>query len=266
MISKLDTFFDAVPRSGANPVVIGAFTLFVSNAPFGYYARPSLAHPKSVNTSDLVALEEACVERDVELSIEWVHETHPELSGMAGSHGLEVRSHALMVVKSGEVLIPKLLEGVTVRLVNADDSALVDGLAVANLSFGFGGTEPGSVGHIERDIAVAALDEEFIEYFRNRVRQGLIVTAVAKSDDGVLAVGSYQRANNCAEIVGVATLPAARGRGLAGALTALLATHALEEGVEMVLLSAQNVSVARVYERVGFRRVGSTGAAERRRK
>jgi hypothetical protein len=44
-------------------------------------------------------------------------------------------------------------------------------------------------------------------------------------------------------------------------VTALLANHAMQHGVRTVLLSAQDDDVARVYERVGFRRVGSTGAA-----
>jgi predicted GNAT family acetyltransferase len=89
------------------------------------------------------------------------------------------------------------------------------------------------------------------------------MTAVAESEAGVLAVGSYQPVGETAELVGVATLPEARRRGLAGAVTALLARHALEHGVRNLLLSAQDDDVARVYERVGFRRVGSTHAAER---
>lgn len=265
MIAKLDSFFDAVPRPGSNPVEIGAFTLFVSESPFGYYARPSLAHPESIEASDLVALEEAFAERNVDLSIEWVEEAHPELAELAMVHGLEVRSHALMVILNDAVVLPNV-EGVRVRLVGAEDAVLVDGLAVANLSFGVGGTDAGSVGLMERDIAVAGMDDAFVEYFRDRARRGLTFTAVAESSEGVLAVASYQSANKAAEIVGVATLPMARKRGLGAAVTALLTTHAFESGVEIVLLSAQNDDVARVYERIGFHRIGFTGAAERAKK
>ena len=76
-------------------------------------------------------------------------------------------------------------------------------------------------------------------------------------------MGSYQPVGDLAEIVAVATLPEVRRRGLAGAVTALLARHAWEHGVPTLLLSAQDDDVARIYERVGFRRVGSTHAAER---
>ena len=65
-----------------------------------------------------------------------------------------------------------------------------------------------------------------------------------------------------ATVLAVATLPSARRRGVGGALTAFLAQHAIANGVDQVLLSAQDEDVARAWERVGFRRVGSTGAAE----
>jgi predicted GNAT family acetyltransferase len=61
----------------------------------------------------------------------------------------------------------------------------------------------------------------------------------------------------------VAVLPAFRRKGLARALTALLARDALDRGVSTVFCSAQDDDVARVYESVGFRRVGTACVAER---
>ena len=55
---------------------------------------------------------------------------------------------------------------------------------------------------------------------------------------------------------------AARGRGLGGAVTAALAGAARDAGAEMVFLAAGDDAAARVYERVGFRRVGECGIAE----
>ena len=80
-----------------------------------------------------------------------------------------------------------------------------------------------------------------------------------------VAVGTPQPAGGATEIVGVATLPSARRRGIAAALTAALVADALEGGVETVFLGADSVDVARIYERAGFRRIGSTGAAEKPR-
>ena len=65
-----------------------------------------------------------------------------------------------------------------------------------------------------------------------------------------------------AEIVGVATLPAARRQGHAANLTATLARHALAHGHDLVFLSASDEVVARMYARVGFRRVGTAAIAQ----
>lgn len=206
MITELDAFFDEVPRSGSRPVAVGAFTLFVSNTPFSYYARPSLTHPNAIVESDLVALEEACAQHQVSMSIEWVHETHPELAGLAAAYGLDTRTHALMVATPGEVIWPEV-NGVALRVIGSDDSSLEAGRAVAEVSFGFGGTNIGPGGPSERDAAVAGLNPAFIEHLRDLNWRGLTVTAVAESDEGVIAVGSYQVAGDLAEIVAVATLP-----------------------------------------------------------
>jgi predicted GNAT family acetyltransferase len=60
----------------------------------------------------------------------------------------------------------------------------------------------------------------------------------------------------------VATLPAFRRRGIAAALTSELVRDAFERGAEVVFLSAGDVSIARVYERAGFRRIATACAAE----
>ena len=93
---------------------------------------------------------------------------------------------------------------------------------------------------------------------RERLRRGTSVTAVAENGDGPVAVGTLQPVGTVAEIVGVATLPAVRRQGLGGAVTGALVEHALSIGVETVFLSAPaSEDVARVYERLGFRRTGT---------
>jgi predicted GNAT family acetyltransferase len=64
------------------------------------------------------------------------------------------------------------------------------------------------------------------------------------------------------EIAGVGTLPAARRRGLALAVTAALVADAGTRGVETVFLSAGDDDVARIYARLGFRRVATALIAE----
>lgn len=262
MISALDRYFDAAPRFDADALEIGAFTLFLSHAPYPYYARPSRSHSEPIVASDLVELEQACKESNVGLTIEWVVETHPELGELAEAYGLQVKSHALLIASAADIE-PLPVAGVSIRIANAGEAAIEHGRAVAEVSFNFGGTHTGLGGPVERDAIAVEMGSTIREHMHERNRRGLTVTAVAETSEGVIAVGCYQPIDGFAEIVGVATLPSARRRGLAGALTSLLTSHALDNGVETVLLSAQNEDVARVYERIGFRRVGSTGAAER---
>jgi predicted GNAT family acetyltransferase len=129
-----------------------------------------------------------------------------------------------------------------------------------------GGTETGPQGAAERDTFLGKLDPDLVAHLNDRARRGLTITAVAEDPiEGVVASGSYQPMGEFAEIMAVATLPSARRRGLAGALTALLARHAHDEaGVRTVLLSAQDDDVARVYARVGFQQAGTAHAAEPR--
>nr|BFE75214.1 hypothetical protein GCM10020092_085150 [Actinoplanes digitatis] len=65
-----------------------------------------------------------------------------------------------------------------------------------------------------------------------------------------------------AEIAGVATLPSARRRGYASQLTASLARRALHDGADLILLSASDDDTARLYSKVGFRRIGTACIAE----
>jgi predicted GNAT family acetyltransferase len=125
------------------------------------------------------------------------------------------------------------------------------------VSFGFAGTAGGAPGAAERDEARAELSPALIAHLRRRARLGLNVTALVETDaDGVVATGSHQPIETTAEVVSVATLPCARRRGIAAALTAKLAQDALGRGVSTLLLTASDDDVARIYERVGFRRIG----------
>ena len=97
---------------------------------------------------------------------------------------------------------------------------------------------------------------------RRRLRSGLTVMAAASDREGPLSVGSHQPVGEVSEIVGVATLPAARRRGLASAVTHALVADALRRGCEVVFLSADDDAVARIYGRLGFRHAGTALIAE----
>jgi predicted GNAT family acetyltransferase len=88
---------------------------------------------------------------------------------------------------------------------------------------------------------------------------------VALEDGAPVAVGSHQpvdvEGSEVSEVVGVATLPRLRARGLGAGLASALVAHARETS-DVVFLTAGDDDVARVYERVGFARLATTGVAD----
>jgi GNAT superfamily N-acetyltransferase len=180
---------------------------------------------------------------------EWVHEVTPELLGVMRAAGLEVLEAPLMLLGD-----PRPADTSGVRILGADDPALGASRAVAEVGFTAAGTAVGPEGVRERD---AALSEAAPDFLRDRLRRRLTVTAVAERDGGPVAVGSHQPVAEVTEVVGVATLPAFRHRGLGGAVTAALVADALEHGAEIVFLSAGSEEIARVYARLGFARIGT---------
>jgi ribosomal protein S18 acetylase RimI-like enzyme len=227
--------------------------VFVGTGRWSYYARPRLGVTDTFTVADV----EAALERKREVgqpeSIEWVHETTPSLLDAARDAGLEILRAPLMVLDRGAWRAPEAPSGTTLRVLDADDPAVAESVAVQNVSFGAAGTAPGPQGHAERN---AALDSDH-DFLRERMRRGLTVTAVAEGEFGVVAAGAHQPVGAVSEIVGVATLPVVRRQGLGGAVTGTLVEDARERGVETVFLSAGSEDIARVYGRLGFKRVGT---------
>jgi GNAT superfamily N-acetyltransferase len=117
-------------------------------------------------------------------------------------------------------------------------------------------------GPTERDAALQPVDD--LEVTLELVRSSLADYALAESGPaGALASGTYQRAGDVTEIAGVSTLPVARRRGLGAAVTAALARRALDTGTKLVFLSAGTEQSARIYARIGFRRIGTACIAHR---
>jgi ribosomal protein S18 acetylase RimI-like enzyme len=147
--------------------------------------------------------------------------------------------------------------GISVRMLDPDDADLAAATAVAHVAFSAAGTAAGRAGPADRDLVASGLSDEQLEARRARMRERPTATAAATDADGPLCVGSHQPVGDVSEIVGVGTLPAARRRGLAAAVTSRLVEDADARGVEVVFLSAGSEEIARVYGRLGFRRIGT---------
>jgi predicted N-acetyltransferase YhbS/RimJ/RimL family protein N-acetyltransferase len=263
LIERADAYFDAAPRSGADPHDIGAFTLFRSRSPWPYYARPRRDAEGPATVDDVRQVIDRCTELDLPVAFEWVTEHDPGMSQVLEDAGTTVTEYPLLAMEPADrrTAAPFLMPGI--EILPADPALLTEAWAVAEVAFAHDpDSDAGGGGVAARDERVAAIDQIMTTTLMERSSSGTTVTAAMKDeDDGIIAVGMLQPVGDVAEIVGVATLPAFRKRGLATVITVHLVQHAFDHGIRTVVLSAGTEDAARTYERVGFRRIGSVGAA-----
>ena len=258
LLRRIDRYLDAVPRSAATPQPIGGLSLFVPANPAGwrYYARPQPEGP-APTADDVIRTRKRRRELGLPEEFEWVDELSPTMSAAVGGAGLGVELRPLMVLDDPAALPTARGD---VRIAGQDDDLAVLS-AVQEVGFGHAGTAAGEAGRAALEAAAARQKPAALEFLSARIRDGLTVYAWAAADGMPVATGAHQPLDGVTEIVGVATLPAYRRRGLGAVVTAALVADALDSGVETVFLSAADDDVARMYASVGFRRVGTVGAA-----
>jgi ribosomal protein S18 acetylase RimI-like enzyme len=276
---RLERFYDAVPRPYATVEDFGGLVLFVrEGAGWPYYARPRLG-AQTPSAADITAVRRRQRELGIPEAFEWVHETTPDLLAVARSAGLQVHLAPLLVLDPAALLPELPVPGATIRLLDPRSPTFGHDVAVSRAvaRLGFGAPANATpleeatsnslttlaAGPAERDAAVEPLAPAELERMRTLSSGVDFLNAVAESrTEGILATGAIQRAENISEVVGVATLPSARNRGYASQLTATLAHRTLDAGATTVFLSASDDDVARLYTRVGFRRIGTACIAE----
>ena len=270
VLAELDRYYDTVPRRHARVEELGPFTLFAGD-PDGwtFCARPRLsgggddaaAGAASYDVASVRSVLDRMSELGLPQVVEWVHELTPELLDAVRADGtLEVEEIPLMVLAGGSTP-PAPPPDVTVRVLGPSDlDAIAEARAVAALAFAAPGTEAGEAGTSERDAALEPVPDALVEVLREG---GVGWVALEHDVHGVVACGRHLPVGATTEVVGVATLPAFRRRGLAAHVTTALVGHALAGGVDTVFLTASSAAVARLYARLGFEHVGTAYAAER---
>lgn len=266
----IDSYLDAVPRTASHVVEVGPFSLFVGDGPYPYYARPSCSRDAAhrFEPDEVRAAVRTQRELGVPVAFEWVDDLDPSLTRACSDAGLHV-VHRPLLARSASEAKPRTNEpsqsSVRIQIVDPLDASLIrEQRSVAHVGFGHGGTAVANVGTSERD-AVSA-DPTAAAWTARRIGEGATVVAVAVDEiDGVVGAGSLQPVRSeslsAAELTGIAVLPSHRRRGIASSITSALITHGASLRIEMLLLSAQGDEVARIYERVGFVRVGTVGEA-----
>ncbi len=259
VLARIETYYDTAPRPLADTEEHGPLTLFVAREGWPYYARPVAALATIVTTRQVHAVLSRQRELGVPRALEWVHETTPSLLAAATQAGMRVEQCPLLVLTDEPTAGRSDL---TTRVVSASDPELAQVRAAISVSFGNGGTAPGSAGIAERDATHAKAPDDAARMAR-MVAAGLSVLVGAfEQAAGAVGGGSHNPQGDVTEIVGVGILPAFRRRGGAGGVTRALACHARGAGIGTVFCSAQDDDVARIYEAVGFHRVGTACIAE----
>jgi ribosomal protein S18 acetylase RimI-like enzyme len=254
---RIDVFCDAIPRDQGRAERHGSLTLFVrTGVGWPYYARPTRG-AAAVSADDIRAVRGRQRRLGLPESFEWIEEVTPTMRRAAEQAGLRVLAHPLMVLRGD---VPPYDPATDVRLVAADEPDLARMQAVQMIAFSTPGMAAGPGDTADRDAMVPAVELSSLELVRARMRAGRLLLAGGfdPAHDGPIAVGGCQVLSRIAEIVGVGTLPLARRRGFGTAITARLAAAALAHGAETVFLSAADDDVAKMYERLGFARVGTS--------
>lgn len=261
LLARLEAYYDTAPRATARTEQLGALVLFVAERGWPFYARPRLDRSTSPTTDEIRAVLARQRELKVPRALEWVHESAPTLAEAARAAGMTVHQCPMLVLES--LREPPRADG-EVRLMDADDADLAAVNAAIGVACGAPGTAVAEQGIAERDAAASSPSAGLrLGFMVDALREGRAVRvgAFVKSV-GPVGGGSHNPRGDVTEMVGVGILPAFRRRGLAAATAYLLARDALDNGVTTVFCGAESLDVARVYERVGFRRIGTTCTAE----
>jgi len=256
LLTRIDAYYDTAPRATARAEEHGSMVLFVAERGWPFYARPGLTRSTEPTVDEIREVLARQSELKVPLAVEWVHDTAPSLAESARAAGMTVHECPLLAL--GSWVEPSPADG-RVRLMGAEDDDLVAVQAAIGVGFDTPGTAVADAGVAQRDGAAALADTERLDFTRDMIRAGQSVLVGAFVDGiGPVGGGSHNPRGQVSEMVGVGVLPAFRRRGLAGAVAQLLARQALDSGATTLFCGAESIDVARVYERVGFRRIGTT--------
>ncbi|QXE37214.1 GNAT family N-acetyltransferase [Streptomyces sp. GMY02] len=262
LLDRIDRYQDALPRLDARAEDFGPLTLFVRDGGPPLHARPTRAwRGRTVTADDVGRVRARQRELGVPEVFEWVADSAPGMRAAAKAAGLTLDERPLLVLPEDApapvAAARNVPDGVTVRTLTADDPALATAVATPHLAFAELGTAVGATGTEQLTEAVHAHRAD-IARTAARVRAGR-TTLVAAVEHGVtLSSGLLPgTAAGTTEICAVGTLPAARRRGLALAVTAALTVEARAPGLRTVFLCATDETVARLYARLGFRRTAT---------
>ncbi len=259
LLECIERYYSAAPLPDARIEHAGALDVPVGDPAWPYPARPTRGTESRVTVADVRAAAELQQQSDLPVALEWIPQCTPEVAAAARAAGLAVDELPLLVADEPvDLLFPA---GVRLYVVGADDPELPHYQEVSAVAFAHPGG-PADVQAVrpdpeERDAATTAA-------LRERIATGRTVMMIAVERGVPVAVGLHQPVDVdgtvVSEIVGLATAPRLRGRGLGAGIASALVAHA-RETADLVFLAAGDDDVARVYERIGFAWLARVGVA-----
>lgn len=196
----------------------------------------------------LEALRTAFADRGRTLRIEYLHEYAPLLRAALDALGVPLDGENPLLVCTAETWVSVAgPEGFHCLRLTPDSGEPDLADYIETQSRGFGDEGRGA-------------STERIADLRRRLSLGNGAILARVGEEPVAAGATTAPLNGFTELVGIATLPEHRRQGIAGALTSLLAADAFARGAHTAFLTAADEDASRVYQRSGFRRVG-TGLA-----
>ena len=243
-LTRIEHYYDTVPRVAAETEEIGPFTLFVAGegTSWQFYARPRLGLTADITADDVRRVVARQDELGVPRAIEWVHETTPSLLGAVREAlpGAAVEEVPLMVSRRDERDLREVPGRREVLRGDSEDLARVVGVVGAS----FDGHDVSGAG--ERRRAAPAARGGHPPHGGGVRRGGC-------------AGGRRQR---CAPrgrrgADGHRDPARGRGRGHGTAITNALRAELRERGVTTVFLTAASDDATSIYTAMGFERLAT---------
>jgi ribosomal protein S18 acetylase RimI-like enzyme len=225
--------------SRSNDAMVGPFAILISERNPGLHANYAIpldfAEP---SPDEVAALIGAFRARDRTPRLEFAPSAAPQLEAALLAAGFSIELRPPMMTRRPTPAVPTLeLDGFDIRLAETDQD-LLDHATVQKAAFG----EPSPAG--EADIAGLR---------RSLRRGGYVLVAHCRETGEAAGAGAFMpRQNDVTEVTGIAVAEPFRRRGLAEAMTGVLAGEAFRAGCSLAFLSAAGEAQSAIYARAGF--------------
>jgi len=248
LLQRIERINTKVAAQGRDVIAVGSFQALIDpscDMTWLNYAVPVVGLGTNAEiTQVLVELREVFHECDRTLRFEFTESLWPTLPAALEEAGLQLEVRHPMMLCTPNEFQPYQASAVDVRLLHPeeDTNTLFTYLSVRNQGF-------------DQEFAAEPPTEKEIAELREQIENGSLRCALAHLDGIPAGVGVTMPMLGICELVGVATLPALRRRGVAATLCSVLTKDHFERGGDLVWLSAGDAIAQATYERIGFRNV-----------